>query len=100
MKRRVRTISKGGRALARVAVGSVSEIRKALTVDGDIRSEVAFQNDVNAILATVGKLTALGPATVVEEDVPISITPVPAAITPVPMAITPTLRRAPAGGRR
>ncbi|HEY2903067.1 MAG TPA: hypothetical protein VGL59_20970 [Polyangia bacterium] len=82
-----------------MAVGSVSEIRKALTVDGDIRSQVAFQNDVNAILATVGKLTALGPTAMVDEDVPINITPVPVAITPIPAAITPRPRRMPAGGR-
>lgn len=73
MKRRVKTISKAGRPVARVAVGSVREIRRALTVEGDIRSEVQFQNDVNAILAVVGKLTALGPEAA-GEDVPIDVT--------------------------
>jgi hypothetical protein len=75
MKRRVKTIVKPARPLARVAVSPVQDIRRALTVEGDIRSEVEFQNDVNAMLATVGKLTALGPQ--IEEDVAISDTPTP-----------------------
>ncbi|SRR6266478_2045527 len=99
MKRRVKPIVKASRPLARVAVSPVQHIRRALTVEGDIRSEVEFQNDVNAILATVGKLTALGPQDVqdeIEEDVPIGDTP-----TPVPVVATQQpLWRAPAGGRR
>ena len=101
MKRRVKTISKAGRPVARVAVGPVQEIRRALTVEGDIRSEVAFQNDVNAILAVVGKLTALGPHLRADsEDVDIDVTPLPEeAGTPRPIATPLPARRAPAGGR-
>ena len=100
MKRRVKTISKAGRTVARVAVGSVRELRRALTVEGDIRSDVEFQNDVNAILAVVGKLTALGPHAASDnansdnadgidlesEDVSIEVTPLPEAVTPRPVA--------------
>jgi len=34
---------------------SASEARQALT-DGDIRSEIAFQNDINRLLALVDEL--------------------------------------------
>ena len=36
----------------------VAEARRALT-DGDIRSEVAFQNDVNRLLASLEELWGL-----------------------------------------
>jgi hypothetical protein len=90
MKRRVKTISRAGRTVAKVAVGSVREIRRALTVEGDIRSDVQFQNDVNAILAIVGKLTALGPgAEEPGEDVSIDVTPLPEAspARPIPSPV-------------
>ena len=79
MKRRAKIILNPARSLARVAVSPVQDLRRALTVEGDIRSEVEFQNDVNAMLATVGKLTALGPqlGPEIEEDVAISDTPTP-----------------------
>ena len=82
MKRRIKTISRAGHTVARVAIGSVREIRRALTIDGDIRSDVEFQNDVNAILAIIGKLTALGPGGAFEgeqegEDIAIEVTPLP-----------------------
>ena len=75
MKRRAKIIVNPARSLARVAVSPVQDIRRALTVEGDIRSEVEFQNDVNAMLATVGKLTALGPQ--IEEDVEVAISDTP-----------------------
>ncbi|HXI54749.1 MAG TPA: hypothetical protein VNO55_01735 [Polyangia bacterium] len=78
MKRRAKIIVNPARSLARVAVSPVQDIRRALTVEGDIRSEVEFQNDVNAMLATVGKLTALGPQ--IEEDVEVAISDTPAPI--------------------
>ena len=93
MKRRVKTISKAGRPVARVAVGPVQEIRRALTVEGDIRSEVAFQNDVNAILAVVGKLTALGPVVRADsEDVVIDVTPLPEETATPPRVAVPARR--------
>jgi hypothetical protein len=98
MKRRVKTISRAGRH-AEVAVGSVREIRRALTVEGDIRSDVEFQNDVNAILAVIGKLTALGPgAEEPGEDVAIDVTPPPDATaarpSPSPVPLPARARRA------
>ncbi len=86
MKRRVRIGPKVSRRRLRVAVGSVTEIRRALTVAGDIRSDVEFQNDVNALLATVGKLTALGPQPDdIDIDIDMTQTPVPIATTPEPV---------------
>jgi hypothetical protein len=87
MKRRAKTIVRPVRALARVAVSPVQDIRRALTVEGDIRSEVEFQNDVNAMLATVGKLTALGPK--IEEDVEVDVD---VAISDTPTPIVTGLR--------
>jgi hypothetical protein len=99
MKRRVKTISRAGRTVARVAFGSVREIRRALTIEGDIRSDVEFQNDVNAILAIIGKLTALGPGARQNgekngdqdgdgkhgsEDIAIEVTPLPETTVATP----------------
>jgi len=39
----------------------VAEARRALT-DGDIRSDVSFQNDVNRLLATLDELWGLSAA--------------------------------------
>jgi len=39
----------------------VTEARRALT-DGDIRSDVAFQNDVNRLLASLEELWGAPPA--------------------------------------
>jgi hypothetical protein len=40
---------------------TVAEARKILT-DGDLRSDVAFQNDVNRLLASLEELCDAGPA--------------------------------------
>jgi hypothetical protein len=40
---------------------TVAEARKILT-DGDIRSDVAFQNDVNRLLASLEEICDAGPA--------------------------------------
>ena len=37
-------------------VVSVSQVRRALTVPGDIRSDVAFQNDINRLLARIAQV--------------------------------------------
>ena len=42
---------------------SIAEARRALTNNGDIRSDVAFQHDVNRLLATLDDLCD-APATV------------------------------------
>ena len=34
-----------------VKIVTAAEARRALTEEGDIRSEVAFQNDINTLLA-------------------------------------------------
>jgi hypothetical protein len=39
---------------------TVAEARKILT-DGDLRSDVAFQNDVNRLLASLEELCDAGP---------------------------------------
>lgn len=54
MKRRVRR--------PRVAVSALANLKAALTVAGDIRSDIAFQNDVNALLAAVARLSAVRPS--------------------------------------
>ena len=109
MKRRGSSAAKARPTRALVQVGSVSMLRSALTVAGDIRSDVEFQNDVNALLATVGKLTALGPNQIPKPlpvkaddfEVTISDTPEPvvATPTPVPAARPAPARRARAGIR-
>ena len=35
---------------------AVSQVRRALTVPGDVRSDVAFQNDINRILARIAQV--------------------------------------------
>jgi hypothetical protein len=44
---------------ADIIIMSVSDARRTLT-GGDIRSEVAFQNDVNRLLATLDELCDAG----------------------------------------
>jgi hypothetical protein len=110
MKRRVSSAAaKAQPKRALVQVGAVSTLRGALTVAGDIRSDVEFQNDVNALLATVGKLTALGPNQAAKavapkaDDFEVSISdtpePVVATPTPVPTPRPASVRRARAGFR-
>jgi hypothetical protein len=53
MKRRARR--------PRVTVAALANLKGALTVAGDIRSDIEFQNDVNALLAAVSRLTGLRP---------------------------------------
>jgi hypothetical protein len=109
MKRRGSSAAKAQPARVLVQVGAVSTLRGALTVAGDIRSDVEFQNDVNALLATVGKLSALGPnqipkavpAKADDFEVTISDTPEPVVATPTPVPATrpAPVRRARAGLR-
>jgi hypothetical protein len=40
----------------RVVFASIRDVKRALTEQGDIASDVAFQNDVNALLAAVSRL--------------------------------------------
>jgi hypothetical protein len=55
-----------GRARAvRVSISAVTEFKRALVRDGDIAGDVAFQNDVNALLAAVSRLSA--PTPTIEE---------------------------------
>jgi hypothetical protein len=35
----------------KIRIVGPAEVREALTADGDIRGEVAFQNDINRLLA-------------------------------------------------
>jgi hypothetical protein len=34
-----------------ISIVPAPEVRQALTIEGDIRSEIAFQNDINRLLA-------------------------------------------------
>jgi hypothetical protein len=45
----------------KVAVSALRDIRRALTVEGDVASDIAFQNDVNALLAAVARLATPEP---------------------------------------
>ena len=40
---------------------ALRDVRRALTVEGDVASDVAFQNDVNNLLATIAALSPAGP---------------------------------------
>lgn len=44
----------------RIAYQQVRDIKRALTAEGDVASDVAFQNDVNSLLATVARLSPAG----------------------------------------
>ena len=46
---------------ADIMIVTVAEARKILT-DGDLRSDVAFQNDVNRLLASLEELCDADPA--------------------------------------
>lgn len=54
--------TKKGPRKARVKVSPIAELKSVLTRPGDIRSDIEFQNDVNALLATVSRMTNFGPA--------------------------------------
>jgi hypothetical protein len=72
-----------------------AQVRRSLTQPGDVRGEVAFQNDINALLArfdevkvpwkALGTLAQTIPPSIVADD-----TPVP---TPVPARPQPRLKR-------
>jgi hypothetical protein len=64
----VRSANNNGRARARavrVSISAVAEFKRALVRDGDIAGDIAFQNDVNALLAAVARLSA--PTPTIEE---------------------------------
>jgi hypothetical protein len=65
---------------------TAAEVRGSLTLAGDIRSDVAFQNDVNALLARVEQfqmpwrsLSDLNPAPL-ESPIVVDTTPLPVAV--------------------
>jgi hypothetical protein len=45
----------------RIVFAALRDVKRALTVEGDVASDVAFQNDVNTILAAISRLSPLGP---------------------------------------
>jgi hypothetical protein len=72
----VRSANNNGRSRARVrsikvTVSALRDVKRAITVDGDIASDVGFQNDVNALLAVVSRLA---PPTAAEPDRPSAVT--------------------------
>jgi hypothetical protein len=50
--------------ILKVSISALRDVRRALTVQGDVASDVAFQNDVNALLAVISRLA---PAPAAEE---------------------------------
>jgi len=62
----VRSANSNGRTRGRsrpirVVYAAARDVRGTLTAPGDVAGEVAFQNDVNALLAVVARLSPLGP---------------------------------------
>jgi hypothetical protein len=45
----------------RIVFSPLRDVKRALTIEGDIGSDIAFQNDVNTLLATISRLSAIGP---------------------------------------
>jgi hypothetical protein len=64
-----------------------AEVRRSLTVPGDIKSEVAFQNDINALLARFDELKV--PWLPLSGTLPASVV---ADTTPVPSIAKPSRR--------
>jgi hypothetical protein len=60
-----RSTSGGGRGArarsVRTVFAALRDVKRALTVEGDLASDVGFQNDLNTMLATVSRLSPLGP---------------------------------------
>jgi hypothetical protein len=52
----------------RVVIASVRDIRRALSGAGDIAADVAFQNDVNVLLAAVARLPAAEAADLAQQQ--------------------------------
>lgn len=52
-------VSKKRTRRPRVDVSPLASLRGVLTVAGDIRSDIQFQNDVNALLAAVSRLSGV-----------------------------------------
>jgi hypothetical protein len=86
---------------------AATEVRRSLTADGDLRSEVDFQNDVNALLARVEQwqmpwrsLSDLSPAplasaiTADATPLPVRVGPSIGRLVPIVVDTPPTLRRA------
>jgi len=44
----------------RIVFAPLRDVRRALTVEGDVASDIAFQNDVNSLLATISGLSPVG----------------------------------------
>jgi hypothetical protein len=61
MARSAPSAGRGARArprATRIAIAAVRDIKRALIGDSDIAGDVAFQNDVNALLAAVSRLAS------------------------------------------
>jgi hypothetical protein len=59
MARSANTNARGARSrprTQRVAFAALRDVKRAITVENDIASDVAFQNDVNALLAALARL--------------------------------------------
>lgn len=61
----------------RVVIASLREVRRVLNRAGDIAADVAFQNDVNALLAAVARLPPPETAAAAETEFELAETPAP-----------------------
>ena len=73
-----------------VRIVHASEVRRSLTRAGDIRGEIGFQNDINALLARFDEVRVpwqalSGPTPTLPPSVVADTTPMPAAVRPQPV---------------
>ena len=73
-----------------VRIVHASEVRRSLTRAGDIRAEIGFQNDINALLARFDEVRVpwqalSGPTPTLPPSVVADTTPMPSAIRPQPV---------------
>jgi hypothetical protein len=94
-----------------IEILTAGEVRRSMTPDGDLRSDVAYQNDVNALLARVEQwhmpwrsISDISPEPL-ESAIVAETTPVPRVVGPTigklaPLLVTPRSPVAPAARAR
>jgi hypothetical protein len=75
-----------------IEVLAASEVRRSLTNENDIRDSIAFQNDVNALLARVEQMQMPWRSLSDLEPAPLS-SAIVAEMTPLPVAVRPRIGR-------
>jgi hypothetical protein len=94
-----------------IEILTAGEVRRSMTPDGDLRSDVAYQNDVNALLARVEQwqmpwrsISDLSPAPL-ESAIVADMTPLPSRVRPTigklsPLVVAPRAPTKPAARAR